>query len=165
MNVSRNARLSVYNDVLVPTLMYGSEWWVWIKKHERRITAVEMRYLRGVFGYTRRDCVRNTLVYDECEIEKNAVRRVGVSQLRWFGHVERMSNDRLVKQVYVGEIEGERLRGRPRNKWIGMIDGLLRDRMIPSVRNRRACMNRTMNVDEAKVVCQDRIVWRRLLAG
>ena len=41
---------------------------------ERRVTAVEMRYLRGVCGYTRRDRVRNTLVYDECEIEKNVVK-------------------------------------------------------------------------------------------
>ena len=65
----------------------------------------------------------------------------------------------------MGEIEGERLRGRPRNKWIGMIDGLLRERMISSMRNRRACMNRTMNVDEAKVVCQGRNVWRRLIVG
>ena len=46
-----------------------------------------------------------------------------------------------------------------------MIDDLLRDRKIPSVRNRRACMDRTMNVDEAKVVCQDRNVYRRLIAG
>ena len=81
MNVSRNARLNVYNGVLMPTLMYGSECWVWIKRHERRITAVEMRYLRGVCGYTRCDCEWNTLVYDECKIEKNVVKRVGVSQV------------------------------------------------------------------------------------
>ena len=148
--------MSVYNGVLVPTLMYASECWMWMRKHERRVTAVEMRYLRGVCGYTRRDRVRNTLVYDECEIEKNVVKRVGVSQLRWFGHVERMSNERLVKQVYDGEIEDERLCGRPRNNWMNMIESLLRERKIPSVRNKRACMKGIMNLDEEKVVCQDR---------
>ena len=40
--------MAVHNGVLVPTLMYGSECWVWHAKHESRINAVEMRSLRGV---------------------------------------------------------------------------------------------------------------------
>ena len=65
----------------------------------------------------------------------------------------------------MGEIEGERLRGRPVSKWIDMIDGLLRMRMFPSRKNKRACMNRIMNVDEAKEVCQNKNDWRNLIKG
>ncbi|CAK1597415.1 unnamed protein product [Parnassius mnemosyne] len=49
-NVSKKARMAIHNAVLVPTLMYGSESWVWQKKHESRINAVEMRSLRSMLG-------------------------------------------------------------------------------------------------------------------
>ncbi|XP_073943408.1 uncharacterized protein [Choristoneura fumiferana] len=41
--VSNKACLAVHGGVLVPTLMYGSESWVWQKKHESRINVVVMR--------------------------------------------------------------------------------------------------------------------------
>ena len=33
--------------------------------------------------------------------------------LRWFGHVERMENNRIAKRVYVGESAGSRSVSRP----------------------------------------------------
>ena len=35
------------------------------------------------------------------------------SVLQWFGHVERMENDRIDKRVYVGECAGSHSVGRP----------------------------------------------------
>ena len=153
------------NVVLVLTLIHGSEYWVWMQKHMWRMTAMEMRFLRGVCGCTRRDRKRNTLVYDECNVVKNVVKKVWVSQLRWFGHVERMSSERLVKRIYVGEIEGERMRGRPTSKWIDAIEPVLLERKFLSGKNKRAWMKCIMNVEEAKVVCQNRNDWRKLITG
>jgi hypothetical protein len=48
--VSKQAQLAVHNGVLLPTLMYGSESWVWQKKHTSRVNAVEMRALRSMIG-------------------------------------------------------------------------------------------------------------------
>ena len=42
--------------------------------------------------------------------------RIDVGVLRWFGHVERMDNDRFAKKVYVGECVGSRSVGRPRKR-------------------------------------------------
>ena len=36
--------------------------------------------------------------------------------LRWFGHVERMENDRVAKRVYVGLSASSRSEGRPRKR-------------------------------------------------
>lgn len=47
--------------VLVPNLLYGSECWVWMKKHKSKLTAVEMRYLRSIRRYLHRTHVRNTV--------------------------------------------------------------------------------------------------------
>ncbi|GBP33077.1 Zinc finger and BTB domain-containing protein 47 [Eumeta japonica] len=39
-----------HNGVLIPTLMYGSESWVWQKERENRFNAVEMRSLHSMCG-------------------------------------------------------------------------------------------------------------------
>ena len=91
--LSKGARMAVYGSVVVPVLMYGSETWVWQKRHRSRITACEMRYLRGVCGVTRRDCVRNEQVLEECGVKENVVQKMGKSALRWFGQVERMKDE------------------------------------------------------------------------
>ena len=36
--------------------------------------------------------------------------------IRWFGHVERISDERLAKKFFEGKVSGRRGRGRPR--WI-----------------------------------------------
>ena len=44
--LSRRTKLRVYNAIVVPTLVYGSETWVLNKQQELAILAVEMRVLR-----------------------------------------------------------------------------------------------------------------------
>ena len=41
--------------------------------------------------------------------------------LQWFGHVERMENDRTAKGVYIGECAGSRSVGRPWKRWIDTV--------------------------------------------
>ena len=45
---------------------------------------------------------------------------------RWFGHMERMGNDRIAKWVYVGVGVGSRLVGRPRKRWIDSVNNCLK---------------------------------------
>lgn len=42
---SKYARLTEHPEVLVPTLIYGGECWIWQKKPESRFNVVEMRAL------------------------------------------------------------------------------------------------------------------------
>lgn len=45
-------------------------------------------------------------------------KRVDERVLGWFGHVERMYDERMTKKVYVSEVKGTRARGRPRMGWM-----------------------------------------------
>ena len=54
--------------------------------------------------------------------------RIYKSALQWFGHVERMKNDRIAKRVYVRAYAGSRSLGRPRKRWIGTVNDCLRKR-------------------------------------
>ena len=61
-----------------------------MERERSRIRGVQMDNLRGLLGIRRMDKVPNTRSDEKIE---------GV--LRWFGHVERMENDRITKRGYV----------------------------------------------------------------
>ena len=44
--------LKIYNTLIVPTLLYGSENWSLTASERRRIEAAEMKLLRPLVGYT-----------------------------------------------------------------------------------------------------------------
>ena len=48
--------------------------------------------------------------------------------LRWFGHVERMGNNRIAKIVYVGECAGSHSVGRLQKRWIDPMKDSLKKR-------------------------------------
>ena len=50
---------------------------------------------------------------------KNAaiIETVRLNRLRWFGHVQRMEENRISKRVFYMNLGTTRLRGRPRNRW------------------------------------------------
>ena len=42
---------------------------------------------------------------------------IRLNRLHWFGHVQRMAENRILKKVLYVNLETTRLRGRPRNRW------------------------------------------------
>ena len=57
--ITTAACLAVYNPVLVPTLLYGSEMWILQKKNEKKMNAMEMRSSRRICRVSLADRVRN----------------------------------------------------------------------------------------------------------
>lgn len=144
--LSVQAKLSVFNSVYVPTLTYGHEIWVVTERIRSRIQAAEMRFLRGVAGITRRDRVRNTRVREALNVEQLLL-RTERSMLRWFGHVVRMSPNRLPRRVMIAVPSGKRPLGRPRNRWLDQVRHLSWSRLgIPP--------------DELESMAEDREGWR-----
>ncbi|KAM3959351.1 LOW QUALITY PROTEIN: uncharacterized protein ACR2FA_006652 [Aphomia sociella] len=151
-NVFKKARLAVHNSVLIPTLMYGSESWVWQKRHESRINAVEIHSLRSMSGIKLSDRVRNNVIRDVSGLKEGLVTRIEKGMLRWFGHVERMNDKRLCKRIYTAEVTGRVCRERPRRAYVDQVSDILKNWQVRSTRNCRACMKRCMTVAEARDV-------------
>jgi len=45
------------------------------------------------------------------------IETIGLNRLRWFGHVQRMGENRIPKRVLYMNLGTTRLRSRPRNRW------------------------------------------------
>ena len=73
-----------------------------------------MSCLRSICGVRRTDRVRNVDVRRKCGKNFGVGERMDQGVLRWFGHVERMREERLVKRVYESDVRGARCRGRTR---------------------------------------------------
>lgn len=114
--IPKNIKIEVIKKVVRPTILYSSESWTLSGKQKTRINAIEMRFLRKIQGKTRRDRIRNETYRQQLKI-KPICDIIMEGQLRWFGHVCRMPEERLTKRVYETKVQGKNKKGRPRRTW------------------------------------------------
>ena len=115
----------------------------------RKVNVPEMKCLSNLVGVSRMDRVSNEEVRRRAGIEMELVSRADQRVLRWFGHVDRMDDYRMARRVLMAEVNGGRVRGRPR---LGWIDGV-----------KLALGNREMAVEVARQCAKDRKEWRALV--
>lgn len=61
------------------------------------------------------------MLYKKCIIEHAFVRRIDAAQLVWFGHVQQMTNQRLVMVVYDINVNRARLKGSLKLVWLNVM--------------------------------------------
>ena len=116
-NIPTKCKVIIYSTILRPILTYGSESWSLTTKLKSRIGAAEMKVLRCIKGVTRRDRIRNKQIREELGID-DIIEIIEGNQLRWYGHVRRMSQERLPRQALEWTPNTRRPIGRPRKRWI-----------------------------------------------
>ena len=98
------------------------------KAERRKVNVLEMKCLRSLVGVSRMDRVRNEEMRRRAGIERELASRADQRVLRWFGHVERMDEYRMVRRVLMAEVNGGRVRGRWRLGWMDGEGGLRQQR-------------------------------------
>jgi len=93
-------------------LLCGSETWTIKARNARRITAVEMKYMRRTAGYTWTDYKTNSHIVKELEITP-VQDKILEYKRNWIQHVDRMPRDRLPRIMKHYSPTGRRNRGRP----------------------------------------------------
>ena len=144
--LSKKAKLSIFKAVFVPILTYGYESWVMTERMRSQVRASEMRFLRRIEGVTLFNKVRSSEIRKSLNIEPLLL-RIERSQLRWFGHVSRMPQERLPKQALLAKANGRRPVGRPKTRWTDYIEDLGWNRL-------------GLRPSEMMDVMEDREVWR-----
>ena len=144
-----NVKKVLYEKVVVQTVMHGSESWGMKVTEIPKLNVLEMKCLRSMTGVSWLDRVRNEVVRAKTGEGRKLVARVDMNVLRWFSHVERMDNERLLKKVMNWKVDGRSARGRPRFGWM---DGV-----------KRALNDRRMDMREASERARNRNEWRMIV--
>ena len=74
-------------------------------KERSKIRSVQMDNLRGLLGIRRIDRTQNAWIREFCGVRKGVNERIDEGILRWFGHMERVKNNKIGKRVYGGDGE------------------------------------------------------------
>ena len=110
-------KINVYCAVVLPTLLYGCEVWTPYRRHIRRLDQFHMRCLRRIANIKWQDMIPNTEVLQRCT-QTGIEQHIKRAQLRWSGHLVRMADDRIPKDVFYGELDaGHRTRGGQRKRY------------------------------------------------
>ena len=147
-NITIKTKVKVYETMVVPILLYGSECWSLKKTDERKIQTAEMSWLRRMIGISRLQRIRNEVIRKHLGQETSLVHRIQERRLKWFGHVSRMSQDRLPYVALHTKIHGQRNRGRPRRRWIDTISEDLEQKGL--------------SMKEVATLMPDRNAWREV---
>ena len=112
-NLTTDTKIAVYNACVLSTLLYGRETWTAYARQERRLNSFHLRCLRRILGISWQDRVPNKDVL-ECAGIPSMFKMLSQRRLRWLGHIRRMEDGRLPKDVLYGELtSGSRPVGRP----------------------------------------------------
>ncbi|EYB81101.1 hypothetical protein Y032_0392g575 [Ancylostoma ceylanicum] len=113
-----------------------------------RPVALEMRMLRWIHGTTRLGKVRNEGVRSMFGVAPIAA-KMREARLRWYGYVLRSEDSSVAKSAMNTTVEGCRPRGRPKTRWLDMIEDYvrLRELNVNDAFDRRKWCNLTRNAD------------------
>ena len=112
-DLTTETKPTVYNQCVIPIIMYGSETWTRSRHHIKKLKTFQQRHLRFILNMKWNHYVTNDEVLESAkteEIETFLIR----NKLRWLGHVVRMQDERPIKNHLYSELaEGTRKVGRP----------------------------------------------------
>ena len=142
-------KVAVYKACVLSVLMYGSECWTTYATQERTLNSFHLRNLRRILGIKWHHRVTNNEVLNTAGIDSiNAF--LTQRRLRWLGHVHRMDDGRLPKDILYSQLAvGTRSVGRPLLRYS---DACKRDMRRGGV-----------DVDVWESVAPDRCAWRQLV--
>jgi hypothetical protein len=71
------------------------------------------------------DKIRNNIIKQKINVTRYLLDDIKTKQLQWYGHVQRMEEGRLPKEVMKWRPAGRRKRARPKLTWAEGIRGLV----------------------------------------
>ena len=147
--ISQETKLKVYMAVVLTVLLYACESWTVNSRHARKLNHFHTKCLRIILSIMWQDMVTDTEVLSRAS-RPSIHTLLQKSQVRWAGHVTRVPDDRLPKQLLYDELcYGKRSVGGQRQRF--------KDTLKKNLTS--------FNIDVAnwKVCAQNRPLWRSMI--
>ena len=118
INISKKLLKSIIID---KPLTYASETWILTKRDRKQINIFERKVYRRILGPVYDNEKDNWRILTNKEIyamvkKSTITETLRLNTLCWFGHVQRMEENRIPKKVLYMNLETKRLTCRPRNR-------------------------------------------------
>lgn len=144
--ITTKTKIAVYRAVVLPSLLYGCETWTCYRRHIRKMEQFHLRCLRRILRVSWEDRIPNQEILRKAGIDGVEV-LLRKAQLRWSGHVIRMDDWRLPKQLFFAELaHGKRHQGGQRKRYKDCLKVTLKSCNIP--------------ISNWQQLAQDRNAWR-----
>ena len=147
--IALKTKLKLFNAIVLSILLYGSETWKGLKEIENRLRIFESNCLRRIMNIKWYEHITEEEVRRRSG-QPSVVQKLRHQRWRYYGHVLRMGEERLPKQVLSWTPEGSRRRGRPKETWRRTIQSDIR--------------TKELNAEEVENVAANREDWRRYIA-
>ena len=116
-NLKMETKLAVYKAMVLSVLLYGSETWTLYRRDIRYLDRFHLQCLRRILGIQWSDMTPDTAVLRKANT-KGIEALLVLNQLRWVGHICRMDDQRIPKQLLFGQLKiGKRKPGRQKLRY------------------------------------------------
>ena len=141
--ITTETKVKVYRAVVLTSLLYGCETWTTYQRHVRKLNHFHTKCLRRILGIKWQDKIPDTMVLSQAGIPTiNTI--LMQAQLRWAGHVARMPDHRIPKQLMFGELaNGKRSIGGQKKRFKDSIKSALKEFAIDHVGWEQAAQDRS----------------------
>ena len=147
--LTTKTKMSIYQTCILSTLLYGSETWTSYSYQEKKLNSFHLRCLRRLFEISWMDKVSNEEVLQRASLPTVSA-LIKQRRLRWLGHVRRMDDGRIPKDLLYGEIaEAKRPVGRPKLRFNDVCKRDLKAMGMPA--------------DSWEAMAANRVVWRSII--
>jgi hypothetical protein len=144
--LSIQTKLKVYRAVILTTLLYGSETWTTYSRHAKQLNHFHLSCLRRLLHVSWQDKIPDTEIL-KCAELTSIHTLLKKNQVRWTGHVIRMNDSRIPKQMMYGELcEGKRSTGGQKKRY--------KDTLKTSLKSL------DIELQSWESLAQDRTLWR-----
>jgi hypothetical protein len=108
--------LKLYNTLVLPAFLYGSENWTLTALQRRRIEAAEIKLLGPLAGYTPYDHKTNDSIRRELQTD-SILDKIDEYRRNWLLHLQRMPQNRILLKSFHYSPQRKRTIGRPKKRW------------------------------------------------
>ena len=115
-SLRKDAKIRIFNACVKSVLLYGCEIWLVTKEIQRKIQTFVNRCLRYVLRIWWPNIISNKDPWRVTGQEDINV-EIRKTKLRWIGHTLRREDREIPKAALLWNPQGNRKRGRPRNRW------------------------------------------------
>ena len=108
-----------YRTTIHPAMLYGVEYWPTKRRHVQQLSIAEMRMLQWFCGHTRRDRVRNEVIWERAGVALAPIEeKLTQHRLRLFRHIQRRPPEAPVRSGVLKRVDKvKRGTGRPKLTW------------------------------------------------